>query len=203
MGRVNKEWRGRRRNSPHLLFTVSSHTTSGYHIPHSLDIQDRLIPLFYIKRQQRIAQRFASSVVLYLCSTSNHNTSFGVLSWRTLFYTFVLHQTTTGTGIVYHPGGCFIPLFYIKPQQRRLVVLYPSVVLYLCSTSNHNLFLDVVRHPLLFYTFVLHQTTTPLRHTRRHPRCFIPLFYIKPQHDSISASPSSVVLYLCSTSNHN
>ena len=51
MGRVNKEWRGRRRNSPHLLFTVSSHTTSGYHIHHSFDKQDRLIPLFYIKPQ--------------------------------------------------------------------------------------------------------------------------------------------------------
>ena len=95
MGRVNKEWRGRRRNSPHLLFTVSSHTTSGYHIHHSFDKQDRLIPLFYIKPQLK-------------------------------------NRTTTQ--IV----SCFIPLFYIKPQLGREARKIFTVVLYLCSTSNHN-----------------------------------------------------------------
>ena len=147
-------------------------------------------------------------------------------AWRMgLSYTFVLHQTTTASRRRRGKGRCLIPLFYIKPQlrwrwrvahHRCLIPLFyikpqpcgwrnqrGSVVLYLCSTSNHNPFAvfvlmetlsyTFVLHQtttliephlisiVLSYTFVLHQTTTTLSCSEILRSCLIPLFYIKPQ----------------------
>ena len=77
---------------------------------------------------------------------------------------------------------CIISSFYIKPQHTRHAVLSHVVVLYLHSTSNHNfrfffLAAEIVvlylhstsnHNPacllwqvgLLYYIFILHQTTT-------------------------------------------
>ena len=41
------------------------------------------------------------------------------------------------------PAGCLISLFYIKPQLDNLAVMIDSVVLYLFSTSNHNIYLII------------------------------------------------------------
>ena len=78
--------------------------------------------------------------------------------------------------------GCLIPFFYIKPQppsilpRKYTVVLYlfstsnhnmqqanldkSRVVLYLFSTSNHNTMRQIKLINRLSYTFFLHQTTT-------------------------------------------
>ena len=186
-----------------------------------------------------------------------------------LSYIFVLHQTTTyiqnrrgrhsclislfyikPQHFIEIDGGfvcCLISLFYIKPQLDSLSNYYRQVVLYLCSTSNHNpltyphahfsLSYIFVLHQTttsatsltsldgLSYIFVLHQTTTAARYSKNHIRCLISLFYIKPQHTSkapctlsgclislfyikpqqtlIPPMRHQVVLYLCSTSNHN
>ena len=100
-------------------------------------------------------------------------------------------------------NNCLISLFYIKPQPMEMslsstrIVLYlystsnhnveqllvaPDViVLYLYSTSNHNRLCAPKFPSLLSYIFILHQTTTlSLAYTLiRH--CLISLFYIKPQ----------------------
>ena len=56
--------------------------------------------------------------------------------------------------------SCIISSFYIKPQRVPFCNILVHVVLYLHSTSNHNSvqFLNYVH--LLYYIFILHQTTT-------------------------------------------
>ena len=56
---------------------------------------------------------------------------------------------------------------------------------------------------LLSYTFILHQTTTAALVFLKHEDCLIPLFYIKPQPQSVHPYTLPIVLYLYSTSNHN
>ena len=99
-----------------------------------------------------------------------------------LCYIFLLHQTTTVMLVLLTSHGCVISFFYIKPQQARFfdtdqqVVLYLSstsnhnlsgspplyggVVLYLSSTSNHNTLVCGDNGTGLCYIFLLHQTTT-------------------------------------------
>ena len=140
------------------------------------------IPLFYIKPQPRWSKPPSPSVVLYLCSTSNHNTPIYPNHITALFYTFVLHQTTTQ-----------------RPEDNAQGVLFYTFVLHQTTTWRDR------RHlaSSLFYTFVLHQTTTCSCGSTCRSGCFIPLFYIKPQRQDIAMMLATVVLYLCSTSNHN
>ena len=120
-----------------------------------------------------------------------------------LSYIFVLHQTTTFKVSMIYLFGCLISLFYIKPQPYHYAVLHSIVVLYLCSTSNHNCVVYVIISQMLSYIFVLHQTTTTGKTAANWFRCLISLFYIKPQRDHWNSWQVKVVLYLCSTSNHN
>ena len=121
-------------------------------------------------------------VVLYLHSTSNHNALNAHVCFNELYYTFILHQTTTICWALTLSCCCIIPSFYIKPQLQltssyiKKVVLYlhstsnhncasiihsfPFVVLYLHSTSNHNFSRQNTSNYWLYYTFILHQTTT-------------------------------------------
>ena len=55
---------------------------------------------------------------------------------------------------------CIISSFYIKPQQIYLCIVISSVVLYLHSTSNHNRIRSHTTSIVLYYIFILHQTTT-------------------------------------------
>ena len=57
-----------------------------------------------------------------------------------LCYIFLLHQTTTKVALSEGEVGCVISFFYIKPQPDGNGQFVFSVVLYLSSTSNHNLF---------------------------------------------------------------
>ena len=55
----------------------------------------------------------------------------------------------------------------------------------------------------LLHTIVLHQTTTVAGTEGRFQYCFIPLFYIKPQHSQATNGKVRIASYHCSTSNHN
>ena len=127
-----------------------------------------------------------------------------LLNVTVLCYIFLLHQTTTCRRASEETTRCVISFFYIKPQlnesdlkgQERCVISFfyikpqhlhrttsaTSVVLYLSSTSNHNLLLkfsigldvvlylsstsnhnklvSIVPNSRLCYIFLLHQTTT-------------------------------------------
>ena len=105
-----------------------------------------------------------------------------------LLYTFILHQTTTGSAVFPLLLGCFIPLFYIKPQRTKLSFTFlrscfiplfyikpqpyraaqrrHRVALYLYSTSNHNGDTYHTHKLRLLYTFILHQTTTRKHHVQ-------------------------------------
>ena len=56
------------------------------------------------------------------------------------------------------------------------------VVLYLSSTSNHNSRSSNRFTKRLCYIFLLHQTTTITERKRVSSSCVISFFYIKPQH---------------------
>ena len=108
-----------------------------------------------------IEQIAAHFVVLYLSSTSNHNPEARKASLIRLCYIFLLHQTTTSrlmrdynallcyifllhqttTGFLTQIllASCVISFFYIKPQQWPQTLAQLFVVLYLSSTSNHNI----------------------------------------------------------------
>ena len=163
-----------------------------------------VISYFYIKPQPIVNALNMKSVVLYLTSTSNHNTLDNwalivvlcyilllhqtttlqalVLLLERLCYILLLHQTTTRPSLVFNSIGCVISYFYIKPQllnfggfcENRCVISY----FYIKPQHNHEC--AIVKRC-----------------------CVISYFYIKPQQESVSTFDEIVVLYLTSTSNHN
>ncbi len=122
-------------------------------------------------------------IVLYLSSTSNHNTHMQPLSFLQLSYTFLLHQTTTNT----EPGILMFLLSYTFLLHQ--------------TTTDNDCMPTLVK---LSYTFLLHQTTTFLLCSRRP---FI-LSYTFLLHQTTTyrrrmLGGACIVLYLSSTSNHN
>ena len=103
-------------------------------------------------------------VVLYLSSTSNHNRSWRTMAADTLCYIFLLHQTTTARRGERALFGCVISFFYIKPQhppimefrERRCVISF----FYIKPQLDGQYYL---RTRWLCYIFLLHQTTTYMR----------------------------------------
>ena len=61
-----------------------------------------IISSFYIKPQQPYAILYSHGVVLYLHSTSNHNSIMTSSLLIQLYYIFILHQTTTDKGFLQH-----------------------------------------------------------------------------------------------------
>ena len=130
-------------------------------------------------------------VVLYLTSTSNHNTRADSTFVQLLCYILLLHQTTT-QGRVLPPRPCVVLYLTstsnhnseVLPVTPVSVVLYltstsnhnrglivsnvVSVVLYLTSTSNHNLCRTYALTLGLCYILLLHQTTTSVFRLRRY-----------------------------------
>ena len=98
-----------------------------------------LISLFYIKPQPGETMTYLDAIVLYLFSTSNHNSSSSSVTAALLSYISFLHQTTTISSQEVLQANCLISLFYIKPQQMSDYSLPRLIVLYLFSTSNHNI----------------------------------------------------------------
>ena len=125
---------------------------------------------------------FGYAVVLYLHSTSNHNPRH--VLHHLLRVVLYLHSTS-------------------NHNQKSLCSELSKVVLYLHSTSNHNdkiyhlcrflLYYIFILHQtttfkviillllLLYYIFILHQTTTNVIPSIVCVRCIISSFYIKPQ----------------------
>ena len=121
-----------------LSYTFILHQTTTFCIGLSF-MFNCLIPLFYIKPQR----------VLYAPNTM-------IDCLIPLFYIKPqLHLSSAPSRI-----DCIIPLFYIKPQLRIINTCPVGIVLYLYSTSNHNLIHALHFDSKLYYTFILHQTTT-------------------------------------------
>ena len=124
-----------------------------------------------------------------------------------LFPISVLHQTTTKlcNKIQYKKvfPVSFYFYFYIKPQHRNEVGCLKLGVSCIRSTSNHNRGPIYHERGRLFPVSVLHQTTTYALLTQVDFRCFLYLFYIKPQLSLMILSRFSVVPHIRSTSNHN
>ena len=129
----------------------------------------------------------ARNVVLYLSSTSNHN------SWKkdyftsALCYIFLLHQTTT-----YKRAWkkdyllCYIFLLhqtttlpYARTSYSELCYIF---LLHQTTTLNRWTWPAVV----LCYIFLLHQTTTGSSSASKCTSCVISFFYIKPQPMALS-----------------
>ena len=146
----------------------------------------------------------AQMVVLYLHSTSNHNWSSTFITIPLLYYIFILHQTTT-VGVLL---SLYIGLYYI-------FILHQTTTSSATIAATLSLYYIFILHQTttfmyasessskLYYIFILHQTTTCA--FLQHPCscCIISSFYIKPQLCLVPQLCSFVVLYLHSTSNHN
>ena len=167
------------------------------------EAENCLISLFYIKPQRPDRVRFPLPIVLYLYSTSNHNLAVSWTPRKPLSYISILHQTTTTSWALVRGLHCLISLFYIKPQRASCTTLralyclislfyikpqrvdevpvHVEIVLYLYSTSNHNLQCQNETRELLSYISILHQTTTFFVSGWLLDYCLISLFYIKPQ----------------------
>ena len=141
-----------------------------------------LIPFFYIKPQLCVYRKGMATIVLYLFSTSNHNSGELPAPDLRLSYTFFLHQTTTEVVKGESIRNCLIPFFYIKPQHGMIPQYKYFIVLYLFSTSNHNWkSLNDSFDTIVLYLFSTSNHNSP----------------------PVSPYPVSIVLYLFSTSNHN
>ena len=101
------------------------------------------------------------------------------------------------------PSSCILSKFYIKPQRLSPFYVFPVVVSYRNSTSNHNtwilsIFGEIVvsyrnstsNHNMnarrqwrfqLYLIEILHQTTTGTHPETGSERCILSKFYIKPQ----------------------
>ena len=151
----------------------------------------------------RSCSDWTSKVVSYRNSTSNHNIEKYNGITIELYLIEILHQTTTWLLSRWHPEGCILSKFYIKPQLME-VSSFPSarcilskfyikpqqgsspgtaraVVSYRNSTSNHNVAAHSLICLMLYLIEILHQTTTCIRWGSILLSCILSKFYIKPQ----------------------
>ncbi len=141
---------------------------SSFYIKPQLEIINKcykiccIISSFYIKPQLSDDLNGELRVVLYLHSTSNHNCLVVVIRWQKVV--LYLHSTSN--------HNCDKELSATR-----------GVVLYLHSTSNHNRGSFISVRNLLYYIFILHQTTTIGMQIPNSMSCIISSFYIKPQQD--------------------
>ncbi len=77
-----------------------------------------------------------------------------------LFIILFLHQTTTEFDGLGYQAGCLSSCSYIKPQQKKRIMIVKSVVYHLVPTSNHNGSVCFWQVWSLFIILFLHQTTT-------------------------------------------
>ena len=120
-----------------------------------------------------------------------------------MYIFWFLHQTTTILLIIHYDIGCISFDSYIKPQLAAISIGIASVVYLLIPTSNHNLYLIIIKTWKLYIFWFLHQTTTgnfPLMH---YDSCISFDSYIKPQPFGVFLFVSKVVYLLIPTSNHN
>ena len=161
------------------------------------------VVLYLTSTSNHNCRKFAplrDAVVLYLTSTSNHNAYRVIILTSLLCYILLLHRTTTAwkkdyftsalcyilllhrTTTVEHDEasevGCVISYFYIEPQLSNLRNIGKKVVLYLTSTSNHNVAAQQQWVLKLCYILLLHRTTTNFSHFNLITRlCYILLLH--------------------------
>ncbi len=118
--------------------------------------------IFILHQTTTINAKYFSPLLLYYIFILHQTTTkkLVTITKGKLYYIFILHQTTTATLPVPQPRCCIISSFYIKPQLNCNTSKQLEVVLYLHSTSNHNLVANLNYLTLLYYIFILHQTTT-------------------------------------------
>ena len=137
---------------------------------------------FYIKPQQREAQRGLIQVVSYWNSTSNHNSWIGRKRFPSLYLIEILHQTTTCGKCEDCLRRCILLKFYIKPQQR-------------CCFNVRGFGCILLK----FY-IKPQQCSSSVAFSAS---CILLKFYIKPQQLNWEKEVPVVVSYWNSTSNHN
>ena len=161
------------------LFSTSNHNLSGLH-----HFYFAIVLYLFSTSNHNLSglHHFYFAIVLYLFSTSNHNMGTKISPEAALSYISFLHQTTTFVSMKNDVFYCLISLFYIKPQPLGApppqcpIVLYlfstsnhnvilitnglKAIVLYLFSTSNHNIRKRIETINELSYISFLHQTTT-------------------------------------------
>ena len=137
-----------------------------------------------------------------------------------LFIILFLHQTTTEFDGLGYQAGCLSSCSYIKPQQKKRIMIVKSVVYHLVPTSNHNGSVCFWQVWSLFIILFLHQTTTyylgssvvlgclsscsyikPQHHAPGYfnlSRCLSSCSYIKPQHESLTPQCIQSCLSSCS-----
>ena len=117
-----------------------------------------------------------------------HYTNIWITLWRgvsdigPLFYTYVLHQTTTRCCYIIVYTNCSIPMFYIKPQLLptcRLSSSHCSIPMFYIKPQlkRENSFFTKNCSIPMFYIKPQHNEAN----ISRRRNCSIPMFYIKPQ----------------------
>ena len=148
----------------------------------NVSAQGCILSKFYIKPQPGAAVRHDGVVVSYRNSTSNHNWKSSIVFSSLLYLIEILHQTTT-----------------CQEQHKEQQALYLIEILH--QTTTLPSIVVCCRRCILSKFYIKPQ----LR--RKCPnfccRCILSKFYIKPQPWSIKVTPTIVVSYRNSTSNHN
>ena len=168
------------------LVVLYLHSTSNHNGWAFRRVHEQLYYIFILHQTTTPAWPARRTNALYYIFILHQTTTWqlAILVRIQLYYIFILHQTTTIADILSNVLGCIISSFYIKPQpcgQASLLscsciissfyikpqlllflINFVFVVLYLHSTSNHNLVLaDITTRCVVLY---LHSTSN---HNRR------------------------------------
>ena len=125
-----------------------------------------ILSKFYIKPQHGNHSSFATSVVSYRNSTSNHNGAWWQSRSCWLYLIEILHQTTTVNNVNNNIGGLYL-IEILHQTTTYNILLYSLLELYLIE--------------------ILHQTTTLPAASLSAVCCILSKFYIKPQLYTASA----------------
>ena len=100
------------------LVVLYLHSTSNHNVMQRLQLVTLVVLYLHSTSNHNFGYgiRTKRHVVLYLHSTSNHNRGIRSKKLLTLYYIFILHQTTTMSMTRLRLMCCIISSFYIKPQ---------------------------------------------------------------------------------------
>ena len=142
-----------------LCYIFLLHQTTTLLCPHNCRVCC-VISFFYIKPQQPPMSARVECVVLYLSSTSNHNSAPVHIEKSKV----VLYLSSTS-----NHNGQFI---FSTSSKLCYIFLLHQTTTYLVTNSVRG---------MLCYIFLLHQTTTSTPKSAPPISCVISFFYIKPQ----------------------
>ena len=130
---------GNQRKKLSLTFFLHQ-TTTGWQASRGANI---LSLTFFLHQTTTVAISYYNSSRLSLTFFLHQTTTveYKDAKGEILSLTFFLHQTTTLRMFSVRDCYCLLPFFYIKPQQPPPSAPAQSIVSYLFSTSNHNVYL--------------------------------------------------------------